>query len=158
MAAGALICLGLLGMRQPLSPSQPQFLSSTKAPDLLAIDEALHRRETTLHQRREAEELLSQFVRGQMTRHYWGQFATSLTDLGLRSGAQLDARVNSSPGGTELLLTPKRGQEMYAAVVRRQGSRLARWQCRGPVPAPGREVRLTTGCPQGWHTVANDQG
>ena len=59
-------------MRQPLSSSQGQFPSAATATDLAAIDEALHQRETTLHQRREAEELLGQFIRGQMTRHYWG--------------------------------------------------------------------------------------
>ena len=158
MAAGALICIGLLGMRQPLSPSTGQFLTAATVPDLAAIDEALHQRETTLHQRREAEELLGQFIRGQMTRHYWGHFASSLTDLGISSGSLLRARVVSSPDGSALVLTPKRGTEAYAAVVRQQGPRLARWQCRGPVPAPGKEVRVTTGCPQGWQTLAIHQG
>ena len=74
VAAAALIGLGLLGMRQPLSPSQVPFVSAATPPDWAAIDEALHHRETTLHQRREAEELLGQFIRGQMTRHYWGHF------------------------------------------------------------------------------------
>ena len=157
VAAAALIGLGLLGMRQPLSPSQVPFVSAATPPDWAAIDEALHHRETTLHQRREAEELLGQFIRGQMTRHYWGHFASSLADLGISSGSQLRARVVSSPEGSELLLMPQRGKEAYAAVVRQQGPRLARWQCRGPVPMPGEELRIDTGCPQGWQTIANDQ-
>jgi hypothetical protein len=157
VAAGVLICIGVLGMRQPLSPSQGQFLSAATASDLAAVDAALHQRETTLHQRREAEELLGQFIRGQMTRHYWGHFATSLTDLGILSSDQLQARVISSPEGSELWLTPKRGKEAYAAAVRQQGPLLARWQCRGPVPATGEEVSITTGCPQGWHTIAHNQ-
>jgi hypothetical protein len=157
VAAGALIGIGLLGMRQPLSPSRAQFLSAAKAADLVAIDAALHQRETTLHQRREAEELLGQFIRGQMTRHYWGHFATSLTDLGIRKSEQLRARVISTPEGSELWLTPKRGKEAYAAAVRQQGPRLARWQCRGAVPAPGEELNITTGCPLGWHTIAHNQ-
>ena len=158
VAAGMLICIGVLGMRQPLSSSQGQFPSAATATDLAAIDEALHQRETTLHQRREAEELLGQFIRGQMTRHYWGHFASSLTDLGISSGSQLRARVVSTPEGSELWLTPKRGKEAYAAAVRQQGPRLARWQCRGPIPSPGEEVSITTGCPQGWHRLANEQG
>ena len=158
VAAGALIGIGLLGMRQPLSPSRAQFLSATKAADLVAIDATLHQRETTLHQRREAEELLGQFIRGQMTRHYWGHFATSLTDLGIRKSDQLQARVISTPEGSELWLTPKRGNEVYAAAVRQQGPRLARWQCRGPAPAAEEKVSFTTGCPQGWHRLANEQG
>ena len=145
-------------MRQPLSPLQDQFLSAATATDLASIDAALHQRETTLHQRREAEELLSQFIRGQMTRHYWGHFATSLTDLGIRSSDHLQARVISSPQGSELWLTPKRGKEAYAAAVRQQGPRLARWQCRGPVPAAEEEVSITTGCPQGWLSLAEEQG
>ena len=158
VAAGVLICIGVLGMRQPFSPTQGQFPSAATATDLAAIDAALHQRETTLHQRREAEELLSLFIRGQMTRHYWGHFATSLTDLGIRSSDQLQARVISSPQGSELWLTPKRGKEAYAAAVRQQGPRLARWQCRGPISSPGEEVSITTGCPQGWHRLANEQG
>ena len=152
-----LVCIGVLGLRQPLSPLQHQFLSAATATDLAAIDAALHQRETTLHQRREAEELLGQFIRGQMTRHYWGHFATSLTDLGIRSSDQLQARVISSPEGSELWLTPNRGKEAYAAAVRQQGPRLVRWQCRGPIPAPGKEVTITTGCPQGWHSLAEEQ-
>ena len=148
VAAGMLVCIGVLGLRQPLSPLQHQFLSAATATD---------QRETTLHQRREAEELLGQFIRGQMTRHYWGHFATSLTDLGIRSSDQFQARVISSPEGSELWLTPKRGKEAYAAAVRQQGPRLVRWQCRGAIPAPGEEVTITTGCPQGWHSLAEEQ-
>ena len=157
VAAGMLVFIGVLGLRQPLSPLQHQFLSAATATDLAAIDAALHQRETTLHQRREAEELLGQFIRGQMTRHYWGHFATSLTDLGIRSSDQFQARVISSPEGSELWLTPNRGKEAYAAAVRQQGPRLVRWQCRGAIPAPGEEVTITTGCPQGWHTIAHNQ-
>jgi hypothetical protein len=158
VAAAALMCIGVLAMLQPFSSSQTQFVSATKAPDWIAIDEVLHQRETTLHQRREAEELLSLFIRGQMTRHYWGHFASSLSDLGVNIGPQFRARVVSSPEGSELLLTPTRGNEAYLAVVRQQGPRLARWQCRGPSPGTGEEVRVTTGCPQRWQAIANGHG
>ena len=158
LAAGALIGIGLLGMRQPLSPFQAQVLSATKAADLVAIDAALHQREITLHQRFEAEELLGQFIRGQMTRHYWGHFSSSLTDLGVDVGLRFRARVVSSPEGSELLLTPTRGNEAYLALVRQQGARLARWQCRGPVSGAGEELRVTTGCPQRWQAIADGHG
>tara|TARA_A100001388_G_scaffold268710_1_gene244144 strand:+ start:18 stop:584 length:567 start_codon:yes stop_codon:yes gene_type:complete len=50
--------------------------------------------EITLHQRSEAETLLKAFTLVQMTRHYWGEFAGSLQDLGLSAGPQLLARVD----------------------------------------------------------------
>ena len=52
-------------------------------------------REITLHQRSGAETLLKAFTRAQMTRHYWGEFAGLLQDLGLSSGLQFQATVDA---------------------------------------------------------------
>ena len=157
LAAAALFGLGLVAMRQPLQLSENQRLASSGRPDLAAVDAALQEREITLHQRREAEALLGQFIRGQMTRHYWGHFASSLIDLGLDSGSHLRARVISSPTGTELWLTPRRGGEAYAAAVRQKGPRVVRWQCRGPLPKKDLRLSLVRGCPAGWVEIEMPQ-
>ena len=78
-------------------------------------------REITLHQRSEAETLLMEFIRAQMMRHYWGEFASSLQDLGLSSGPQLLAKVDRDAVRTRLWLEPHHGTEAYLAEVERSG-------------------------------------
>ena len=92
----------------------------------------LQEQEATLHQRRGAQELLEAFTRAQLTRHYWGQFASSLNDLGLVADASLQARVENTEDVTRLWLTPQRGEEAYLSQVRFNGGNLLRLQCRGP--------------------------
>ena len=113
----------------------------------------LEEREATLHQRRNAEELLGAFTRGQLTRYYWGHFASSLTDLGLVADPSLKARVDSQSLMTRLWLTPKRGDEAYLSQVLVVGGKLLRLHCRGPIA----DVGATSGseadgkqCPRGW--------
>ena len=60
----------------------------------------------TLHQRSEAETLLMEFSRAQMTRHYWCEFAGSLHDLGLSVGLQLLAKVVRDAVRTWLWIEP----------------------------------------------------
>ena len=122
-------------------------------PDLAAADADLEKREIMLQQRRDAAVLLEQFIRGQMTRHYWGHFAGSLTDLGLRSGKDWKATVTSTSEASGLLLMPKRGDEAYGAGVRQRGSRVVRWQCRGPLPTKSDQLSLMAGCPKGWQLI-----
>lgn len=155
VAAGCLVAIGIAGMREPLHSSQGRLRALEGRPDLVRVDGALQQRELTLKQRRDAEALLEQFIRGQMTRHYWGHFASSLADLGLESGPQLDATVTSTPAGSELWLQPHRGTEGYAAAVRQGGSRMLRWQCRGPLPEDGERLSLAKGCPDGWAEIAS---
>ena len=73
------------------------------------LSRQLQQREITLHQRSEAETLVMEFARAQMTRHYWGEFAGSLKDLGLSSGPQFQATVDRDAVRTLLWLEPHHG-------------------------------------------------
>ena len=113
-------------------------------PDYIRLDE----RDFTLHQRRGVEELLAAFAKGQLTRHYWGQFATSLVDLGLTADSSLRVRVENSDSVTRLWLIPRRGDETYLAQVSFNGTRLERLYCRGT--AGGEVAPQADQCPLGW--------
>ena len=67
--------------------------------------------EATLNQRRQAETLLRAFVRGQLASFYWGQFASSLVDLGLSSDKNVNVRVETKGSSTRLWVSPQRGSE-----------------------------------------------
>ena len=108
----------------------------------------LARRELTLDLRRDSEQLIQQFIRAQMTSHYWGQFASSLTDLGLSSGELLDARVESDAQETRLWLSSPQATEAYLAVVQRGGARLASQRCKGDPHQLG--LPFDGDCPKGW--------
>ena len=118
----------------------------------------LDQREATLHQRRGAQEMLSAFTRAQLTRHYWGAFASSLTDLGLMADPSLQARVVNGPGFTQLWLTPRRGDEVYFSQVRANGGNLVRLQCRGPSIDSVKSKIMKTNlneCPPGWIALSS---
>ncbi len=104
--------------------------------------------EASLNQRRQAETLLRAFVRGQLASFYWGQFASSLVDLGLSSDDNVDARVETEDSSTHLWLTPQRGSESYVAIVHFNGSKLVRRQCRGLMPISADQKAAI--CPEGW--------
>lgn len=111
----------------------------------------LDERDATLHQRRSVEDLLAAFTKGQLTRHYWGHFASTLADLGLSADSSLGARVETADGATRLWLTPQRGEEAYLAQVSFNGAKLARLHCRG---ISGGEVEPQAGrCPAGWEPL-----
>lgn len=153
MAAACLSVVGVVGICQAPMASQSTVGVFASKPDLAAADADLEKREIMLQQRRDAAVLLEQFIRGQMTRHYWGHFAGSLTDLGLRSGKDWKATVTSTSEASGLLLMPKRGDEAYGAGVRQRGSRVVRWQCRGPLPTKSDQLSLMAGCPKGWQLI-----
>jgi len=143
----AALLLGGLGLiatsqTQVFSPGDPGFLMDAR------LFEQLDDQEATLNQRRQAETLLRAFVRGQLASFYWGQFASSLIDLGLSSDETMDVRVETKARGTRLWLTPKRGSESYVAIVHFNGSKLVRVQCRGLTPASSEQIAAV--CPEGW--------
>ena len=109
-------------------------------------------REVTLHQRSEAETLLKEFTLAQMTRHYWGEFAGSLQDLGLSSGSQFQTTVNRDAVRTRLWLEPHHGTEAYLAEVERSGGRLRMHHCRGDRKAAGQAA--AGHCPDGWQRIS----
>ena len=118
----------------------------------------LQEQEATLHQRRGAQELLEAFTRAQLTRHYWGQFASSLNDLGLVADASLQARVENTEDVTRLWLTPQRGEEAYLSQVRSNGGNLLRLQCRGPVFDSDKAINIEVKrneCPSGWTSLGS---
>jgi hypothetical protein len=91
VAAALLAVMGLLGMHQ----EQALMVSGTW-PSGEDVTSRLAEREATLNLRSEAEALLLSFTRAQMTRFYWGEFASSLDELGLTVGEPLIAHVQRS--------------------------------------------------------------
>ncbi|QNJ17949.1 putative thymidylate synthase [Synechococcus sp. A18-40] len=114
----------------------------------IRLTEQFAEREIELDQRRDAQLLMKEFIRGQMARHYWGDFSPSLADLGLTVPQRLDTRVDRDRLTTTLKVMPRRGSEAFLAGVERRGGRLTSWSCRGWKD----QIRERThkGCPEGW--------
>ena len=149
-AALILLLIGLIGLqgsRRSLALDPSLDFGESES-----LDTRLLEREITLDQRREAETLLMAFTRAQMTRHYWGEFAASLRELGLPVGPQLDTKVERSVAGTRLWIVPKNGTEAYLAEVERWNGRLRTRQCRGERDGVGSGVKGN--CPLGWSEIA----
>ena len=144
-----LACLGLIGLYQA---SGQRSLSAPRAdqlqPEAKGLASQLARRELTLDLRHESHELMDQFIRAQMASHYWGQFASSLTDLGLASGPLLEARVESEERVTRLWLSSPQGTEAYLATVQRRAGRLDAQRCKGEPKQIG--STYVGRCPDGW--------
>ena len=150
----SLAALGLLvmGVSAFVAPRHGLSLAHAGSMPLQAnLSRQLLQREITLHQRSEAETLLMEFTLAQMTRHYWGEFAGSLQDLGLSAGPQLVATVDRDDGRTRLWIQPHHGTEAYLAEVERWDGRLRMRHCRGHRDGTGlgREDR----CPVGWQKI-----
>ena len=155
--ARSLAALGLLamGVSALVAPRQGfSFDHGASQPSPANLSRWLMQREITLHQRSEAETLLKAFARAQMTRHYWGEFAGSLQDLGLSSGPQLLARVDRDAVRTRLWLEPHHGTEAYLAEVERSRGRLRMRHCRGDRKAAGQAAAGQ--CPDGWQRIQLD--
>ena len=149
LAALGLLAMGLSALVAPrhgfsLDHAVPQSSAAN-------LSRRLMQREVTLHQRSEAETLLKAFARAQMTRHYWGEFAGSLQDLGLSSGSQFQATVNRDAIRTRLWLAPHHGTEAYLAEVARSGGRLRMHLCRGD--RKGAVQDMAGQCPDGWQKI-----
>ena len=152
LAALGLLALGVSGL---VAPRHGLSLDhGTPRPTEANLSRQLLQREITLHQRSEAETLLKEFTRAQMTRHYWGEFAGSLQDLGLSSGSQFQATVNRDAVRTRLWLEPHHGTEAYVAEVERSGGRLRMHHCRGDRKAAGQAA--AGHCPDGWQRIQLD--
>ena len=150
----SLAALGLLAMGVSALVAPRHGLSLDQAAPRLYeanLSRQLLQREITLHQRSEAETLLMDFTRAQMTRHYWGEFAGSLQDLGLSAGPQLVATVDRDAVRTRLWIQPHHGTEAYLAEVERWDGRLRMRHCRGERDGVGlvHEDR----CPDGWQRI-----
>ena len=143
----AALLLGGLGL---IATSQTQVFSpgDVGLPMDARLVEQLDDQEATLNQRRQAETLLRAFVRGQLASFYWGQFASSLVDLGLSSDKNVDVRVETKGSSTRLWVSPQRGRENYVAIVHFNGSKLVRRQCRGIKPVSADQKAAV--CPEGW--------
>ena len=88
-----------------------------------------------------------EFARAQMTRHYWGEFSGSLSNLGLSSGSQCQATVNRDAVQTRLWLELHHGTEAYPAEVERSGGRLRMHHYRGDLKSAGQAA--AGHCPDG---------
>ena len=149
LAALGLLALGLSALVAPrdgfsLDHAVPQSSQAN-------LSRRLMQREVTLHQRSEAETLLKEFTLAQMTRHYWGEFAGSLQDLGLSSRSQFQATVDRDAVRTRLWLEPHHGTEAYLAEVARSGGRLRMHHCRGDRKGTGQAE--PGHCPDGWQRI-----
>ena len=150
LAALGLLAMGLSALVAPrhgfsLDHAVPQSSAAN-------LSRRLMQREVTLHQRSEAEALLMEFARAQMTRHCWGELAGSLSDLGLSSGSQFQATVNRDAVRTRLWLEPHLGTEAYLAEVERSRGRLRIHHCRGDRKAVGQAE--AGNCPDGWQRIS----
>jgi len=156
-AASVLLAIGCFGLVPPrqaigLDGGSTLNLVSDGAP----LNTRLRERELELDQRREAETLLMEFTRAQMTRHYWGEFAASLQQLGLTASESVTASIERNDASTRLWLVPRRGKEAYLAVVERRENRLFTLQCMG-----GREQALkpfAADCPPTWTALDLNRG
>ena len=150
LAALGLLAMGLSALVAPRHGFSLDHAVSQSSPANLS--RRLMQREVSLHQRSEAETLLKAFARAQMTRHYWGEFAGSLQDLGLSSRSQFQATVNRDAVRTRLWLEPHHGTEAYLAEVERSRGRLRMHHCRGDRKAAG--LAAAGHCPDGWQRIS----
>ena len=153
--ARSLAALGLLpmGLSALVAPRHGFSLDQAVPESSQAnLSRMLMQREITLHQRSEAETLLKDFTLAQMTRHYWGEFAGSLQDLGLSAGPQLLATVDRDAVQTRLWLEHHHGTEAYLAEVARSGGRLRIHHCRGDRKGIGEAA--AGHYPDGWQRIS----
>jgi len=151
LVASPLAVIGVIGLTSShhgRAVSAAAAADPTDQPSALALSNLLAEREITLEHRREAQQLVNDFTLGQMTRHYWGAFASSLKDLGLSAGEHVVTHTESNDQITTLWVIPPRGAEAFLAVVERREGRLIAWSCRGAKGAIPQEPGAT--CPSGW--------
>ena len=148
MAATPLVVIGVLGLTSDPRPSMAPGSWETTGGSRIRLTEQLAEREIELDQRRDAQLLMKEFIRGQMARHYWGGFSPSLADLGLTVPQRLDTRVDRDRLTTTLKVMPRRGSEAFLAGVERRGGQLTSWSCRGRKDQIS--DRSVEGCPKGW--------
>jgi hypothetical protein len=148
MSATPLVVIGVLGLTSDPRPSMAPGRWETTGGSRIRLTEQLAEREIELDQRRDAQLLMKEFIRGQMARHYWGGFSPSLTDLGLTVPQRLDTRVDRDRLTTTLKVMPRRGSEAFLAGVERRGGRLTSWSCRGRKDQISERTHKR--CPEGW--------
>ena len=148
IAATPLVVIGVLGLTSDPRPSMAPGSWETTGGSRIRLTEQLAEREIELDQRRDAQLLMKEFIRGQMARHYWGGFSPSLADLGLTVPQRLDTRVDRDRLTTTLKVMPRRGSEAFLAGVERRGGQLTSWSCRGRKDQIS--DRSVEGCPKGW--------
>ena len=151
---GVILLLSLVGLggllRLPLLPP----LLARAASDTTLSD--LESQESLLEVRQQANSLMSRFVGGEITRHYWGGFTPYLDVLGLEIPDSLEGDLRVTPERAQLLLAPRRLTERYAAEVVIVENMAKGVACRGEGRAPafsfkGRQLV----CPPGWQAVVD---
>ena len=150
LAALGLLAMGLSALVAPRHGFSLELVVPQSSQAYLS--RRLMQREITLHQRIESETLLKEFTLVQRTRHYWGEFAGSLQDLGLSAGPQLLATVDRDAVRTRLWLEPHHGTEAFLAEVARSGGRLRMHHCRGDRKGIGQAA--AGHCPDGWQRIS----
>jgi hypothetical protein len=144
-----IVLLGLLGCAGLLRLSlMPPLVARTSGDGTLSELEA---QESLQEVRQQAASLMSRFVGGEITRHYWGGFTPYLDVLGLEVPLTMESELNISPEKASLALRPRRVAERYLAEVQLVDNMPRGVACRGqgkagPFQLQGRRL----GCPGGW--------
>ena len=144
-----IVLLGLLGCAGLLRLSLlPPLVARTSGDGTLS---ELEGQESLQEVRQQAASLMSRFVGGEITRHYWGGFTPYFDVLGLEVPVSMESEINVSPERASLALRPRRLAERYLAEVQLVDNMPRGVACRGqgkPVAFQLQGHRLS--CPEGW--------
>jgi hypothetical protein len=146
---GLLLLLGLLGLGGLLRLQiLPPPLARVGRDDTFTRLEA---RESLLEVRQQAATLLTLFVGGEITRHYWGGFTPYFDVLGMEVPPSFETDLTVSEDRVRLSLRPRRQVEQYLAEVRLFENMPRGTACRGHgTPGAFREQGRRLVCPKGW--------
>jgi len=149
---GLLLLLGLLGLGGLLRLQiLPPPLARVGRDDTFTRLEA---RESLLEVRQQAASLLTLFVGGEITRHYWGGFTPYFDVLGMEVPPTFETDLTVNDDRARLSLRPRRQAEQYLAEVRLFENMPRGMACRGTgSPGPFREQGRRLVCPEGWRPL-----
>lgn len=144
-----ILLLSLVGMAGLLRlPLLPPPVARTSADTTLS---GLEAQESLQEVRQEAAALMSRFVGGEITRHYWGGFTPFLDVLGIEIPPGLEAKLEVSTDKAIFSLRPRRALEHYQAEVRITSNGTRGVACRGEgAPKSFQLVGEKLICPLGW--------
>jgi len=147
-----ILLLGMVGLAgllhlQLLPPPLARVSADTILNDLEA-------QESLQEVRQQAAALMSRFVGGEITRHYWGGFTPFMDVLGIELPAEFETKVDVTPEQARLSLRQRQIDERYLAEVRINNNVARGVACRGF--GNNAEFRLAGErllCPEGWFAM-----
>jgi hypothetical protein len=147
-----LLLLSLLGLAGLLRlPLLPPPVARTSADTTLSDLEA---QESLQEVRQQAAAVMSRFVGGEITRHYWGGFTPFMDVLGIEIPPGFESNIDVNSSEARLSLRPRRGLENYLAEVRISNNVARGVACRGVGRNPTfRLIGERLLCPEGWIAI-----